>query len=200
MDDRNSFENYYRSDAPPPWELGQPSPQLVRTLDAGKLPGRTALEFGCGTGHNAVELARRGYEVTAVDFVPEAIQAAERLAEQAGLRVRFLCGDLLKLNLGGPYDVLFDRGVYHHIRRSNWEHFAEVLRTVSQPGTHYLSLAGNAEETPPPDQGGPPRVTEEQIRSELGSIFEILELERFRFGLEGQSYRPLAWYILMRRT
>lgn len=199
MDDLQHFRQRYVASEPPPWEIHSPDPMLVATLNEGKLPGKTVLEFGCGSGHNAVEFARRGYEVTAVDFVPEAIEAARSLAEREGVNIRFLCGDLLELDLGGPYDVLFDRGVYHHVRRVDLEGFLRVLERVSRPGTHYLSLAGNANEQNPPGQPGPPRVSEDEIRSELGRLFDILELKPFRFGLEGQSFRPLGWYILMRR-
>src|SRR5206468_10448480 len=50
-----------------PWDSGVPEAELVRLLDAGTLAGKTVLEIGCGTGTNAVELARRGFVVTAMD-------------------------------------------------------------------------------------------------------------------------------------
>src|SRR5215471_2907167 len=59
-----------------PWDSGKPSEELIKVLNAGKLNGKTALEIGCGTGTNAIELARRGFEVTAVDCVEEAIRIA----------------------------------------------------------------------------------------------------------------------------
>lgn len=38
---------------------------------AGTPPGK-ALGFGCGTGTNAITLARHGWQVTGVDFAPKA--------------------------------------------------------------------------------------------------------------------------------
>jgi hypothetical protein len=41
-------------------------------------------------------------------------------------------------------------------------------------------------------------VTEQEIRDELGSLFDIVELREFRFWTNQLGYRPLAWSILMR--
>ena len=46
-------------------------------------PGR-ALDVGCGSGRDAVYLAQRGWHVTAVDFVDEALANAKRRAAEAG--------------------------------------------------------------------------------------------------------------------
>jgi methyl halide transferase len=186
-------QRYVEGDAP--WDSGRPSSELIRVLDAGLLPGKSALEFGCGTGTNAIELARRGYGVTAVDLVDVAIDRAREKARQAGVTVNFMVGDLTLLDLGGPHDVLFDRGVYHTIRSRNLPGFLKTVKQVSRRGTRWLSLAGNPRE---PGPRGPPTVREEEIRSELGPLFKILDLHEFRFDLS-QDFQPLAWSILMER-
>lgn len=43
------------------------------------------LEVGCGAGHTAVELAKRGYRVTAIDAVPEMIRRTRMRAEASGV-------------------------------------------------------------------------------------------------------------------
>src|SRR5437899_9347597 len=126
-----------------PWDSGKPSEELVRLLDAGKLTGKTVLEIGCGTGTNAIELARRGFQVVAVDIVEQAIQAAREKARDAKLKVVFRVADALKDDLGGPYDILFDRGTYHCLRRENLKEFQDVLKRVTRSGSWWLSLAGN---------------------------------------------------------
>jgi SAM-dependent methyltransferase len=178
-----------------PWDTGRPNPEILRVVEAGGLPGPTLLEFGCGTGTNAIELARRGYRVTAVDLVEIAVEKAREKARRAGVTVDLRQGDLTQLDLGGPYDALLDSGVYHGIRQRDLEGFHRVLERVTRPRTRWLSLAGNARE---PSAHGPPVVTEAEIRRELEPLFRIVELREFRWDLR-PDLQPLAWSILMER-
>ena len=178
-----------------PWDSGRPDPELIRAVTAGELPGTTLLELGCGMGTNAIELARRGYRVKAIDLVDLPIQQARERARKAGVAVEFLSGDLTKLDLGGPFDCLVDVGLYHGIRNRDLPGFLSTLRRVSRSGTRWLCLAGNANETLP---DGPPVVREEEFRTELEPLFRILRVREFRFDLS-RDFRPLAWSILAER-
>lgn len=66
------------------------------------LAGQRLLDAGCGTGALAVEAARRGAEVVAVDISPGLIALArERLEGQRGSgRVTFLVGDMCDPSFG----------------------------------------------------------------------------------------------------
>ena len=57
-------------------------------------PGR-ALDLACGEGRNAVWLARRGWEVTGVDFAGVGLEKARRLSEEAGVEAEWVESDLL---------------------------------------------------------------------------------------------------------
>jgi len=60
----------------------------------------------------------------------------------------------------------------------------------------WLSLAGNSKEETDP---GPPVVNEQEIRAELGPLFDIIDMREFRFATNQSDFRPLGWSILMRR-
>jgi 2-polyprenyl-3-methyl-5-hydroxy-6-metoxy-1,4-benzoquinol methylase len=195
-DSVHDFEKAYAT-GQTPWDSGVPDAELLRVINEGLLPGRTLLEFGCGTGTNAIELTRLGYEVTAVDYVPQALEKAREKARADRIEIDFRLVDLTKdPDLGGPYDVLFDRGVYHHIRRVDLAAFQRVLKRVSRHGTYWLSLAGNAKEK---TEFGPPRVHEHEIRAELEPLFEIIELRELRLVTNSADFAPLFWSILMKR-
>ena len=189
------FEKSYQT-GDTPWDSGVPSAELVRVLDAGLLPGKTVLEIGCGTGTNAIAFARRGCRVTAVDFVDLAVRRAREKARKAGVEIDFRVGDATWMDLGGPYDVVFDRGVYHGIRTRNLPAFLTMLEHVTRKGTRWLCLAGNAKE---PMVNGPPVVSGAEFRAELEPLFKILDVREFRFALDREDFRPLAWSILMER-
>jgi len=179
-----------------PWDSGRPCPELLRVLNSGQLSGKTVLEIGCGTGTNAIELARRGFKVTAIDPVPQAIEAAREKAAQSGIAVDFRVADAIKDDLGGPYDILFDRGVYHFLRRVDVAAFQVMAQRVTRPGSFYFSLSGNAKEQ---TEYGPPRVHEHELRAELGTLFDVVELRETQFDTNSPDFRPLAWAALMRR-
>ena len=196
MSERVDFVQRYAA-GQTPWDSGLPDEELVRLLDAGKLTGKSVLEIGCGMGTNAVELARRGFVVTAVDLVDQAIRTARDKARQSEVTVSFRVGNVLNDGVGGPYDILFDRGVYHGLRLEDLAGFQGFLQRVTRPGSWWLSLAGNANEQR--EGAGPPVVHEHEIRAELEPLFDIVELREFRFTTNQPDFRPLAWSILMRR-
>ena len=70
----------------------EPNRFLVAETE-GLAPGR-ALDLACGEGRNALWLAQRGWEVTAVDFAGVAIEKAGTLAEARGVQVAWGVVDL----------------------------------------------------------------------------------------------------------
>jgi SAM-dependent methyltransferase len=185
-----------------PWDSGRPSAELCRILRAHQIAPCRALELGCGTGTNAVYLAQQGFDVTGIDIAPLAIEQARTKAAAARATVRFILGDVLQdLDLGPSYPLVFDRGLYHSVRRHNLAGFLKLIDRITHPGSLYLTLTGNANDKTPEDQG-PPRVSARELCTELEPAFELIELREFRFdavGTEGESFRPLAWSVLMRK-
>ena len=208
-----------------PWESGHPSTELRRVVEqTDELPRGRLLELGCGTGTNAIYLARRGFKVTAVDGSHEAISRARGLSDDArrcgeSLAVEFHIADVVDLptalftaahgdsasgdtsqagqRSSEPFDVVFDRGCYHCVRQASLAAFQAMLARVTRPGTRFLLLTGNANE--PRGDRGPPRVDERELRDDLGGLFEFLRVSAFRFDDTGDGTRPLAWSVLLQR-
>ena len=198
MTDVPRWEEMYQAGTPP-WDTGRVSSELIRVVQAAKIGPCRAIELGCGTGTNAVWLAQQGFDMTGVDLVPQAVDRATKRATEAGVRVRFVAADLLKLpDLGEPFEFLFDRGCYHAVRREDATGYVNAVDRLLRPGATGLVLAGNAKE---PHDPGPPVVDEQQLRSELGSRFEIVALTEFRFDADvgGVDFKPLAWSCLLRK-
>jgi SAM-dependent methyltransferase len=93
--DQGFWDDRYRSQ-PALWS-GRPNRQL--TVEADQLTPGNALDVGCGEGADAIWLAERGWQVTAVDISPVALergalQAVEVSAEVAD-RIHWLHQDLI---------------------------------------------------------------------------------------------------------
>jgi SAM-dependent methyltransferase len=207
-----------------PFFVDKPDESLESYLERGLLaPGR-ALDLGCGPGRNALHLAARGFEVDAVDLSPVAIAWAEERAREAGAGVRFHCGDAFELMgdgvesaLGGPYDLVYDSGCFHHLPPHRRISYLDLLDRVLAPGGHLAltcfaagamgSELSDAELYEPARHGergqlhGGLAYTPESLRWIFADLTEV-ELRRMydepagspRFG------EPFLWTALFRRV
>jgi len=97
-------------------------------LDEGLLRPCTVLEPGCGTGADAILLARRGFEVTAVDSSPLAIERARVRAERLAVLPRFVLGDVFEFGpRAGRFDLIYECGFYHFMRQTALERYLDLL-------------------------------------------------------------------------
>jgi SAM-dependent methyltransferase len=121
-----------------PWEIG-PRQELVELVRAGQLrPGR-AVDLGCGTGANAVFLARHGFDVTGVDFAPAALAKATTRAAEAGVQVRFVEDDLTSLRHRlGTFDLLVDYGTLDDLSPADRARYVDNVLPLAGPGARFL--------------------------------------------------------------
>ena len=63
------------------------------------------LDVGCGTGRHAIELTKRGYSVTGIDFSGSQLERAREKATACGLNITFLLHDARKLPFENEFDI-----------------------------------------------------------------------------------------------
>ncbi len=68
-------------------------------------PG-TALDLGCGTGRIILDLARRGWITTGVDWADQAIVLARETAHESGLDATFIVADTTCWRPEAPFDLV----------------------------------------------------------------------------------------------
>jgi 2-polyprenyl-3-methyl-5-hydroxy-6-metoxy-1,4-benzoquinol methylase len=135
------------------WESGFRSPRNERFYELAfdKILGRVRppagsvfLEVGCGGGFHAMRLARRGYEVKAVDFSDSVLDVARANVRAAGLEQLIDVGreDLVDLSYAdGSFDYVLCWGVLMHV--PELERAIEELGRVIAPGGHLIVHEGN---------------------------------------------------------
>ena len=115
---RDRVEDYFDRSATKVWERltsDAPVSGIRATVRAGRdrmravmlaelprqMTGLRVLDAGCGTGAAAVEMARRGAEVLAVDISPKLVAIArERAPAEVRGRIEFAAGDMLEVATG----------------------------------------------------------------------------------------------------
>ncbi len=67
------WDSAYREQAhfagPPPWNIGEPQPELAALIEQGKFRS-DVLDAGCGFAELSLALAARGYTVVGIDLTP----------------------------------------------------------------------------------------------------------------------------------
>lgn len=168
----------------PPWDTGISPPEL-RAFIAEHDPG-CALDLGCGTGTNAVTLAEHGWQVTGVDYVPQAIWAARRKAKKAGVAhlTEFKVDDVLEADLGAEsFNLVLDIGCFHSFAAQDIEHYSDLVQRLTAP-RGFLLLYTHLKRDPMDIQGA----SEEDLNVLEGHLTLIHRQD----GMEGAS-RPSSW-------
>jgi 2-polyprenyl-3-methyl-5-hydroxy-6-metoxy-1,4-benzoquinol methylase len=123
MSDEQAWDERYR-ESDRIWS-GNPNVVLVaEVLDLA--PGR-ALDLGCGEGADAVWLARRGWQVTAVDISGVALSRAASHAAEAGVEIDWQRHDLEQSFPAGEFDLISAQFLHF------WEEFdrEKILRRAA---------------------------------------------------------------------
>jgi cyclopropane fatty-acyl-phospholipid synthase-like methyltransferase len=77
---------------------------------AGLVKGDHVLDFMCGYGRHALELAKRGIQVTAIDNADEYITEIREQSNEAGLPVQAIHVDILQANLQDTFKAALCMG------------------------------------------------------------------------------------------
>ena len=131
-----------------PWERRDVDESWRPLLDGphAPTPGR-ALDVGCGSGRDAIYLAKRGWQVTAVDAVEKALAAARQRAAIEGVEVQWVAGDVAglgRLGLKPGYDLLYDFGCIHGLPDAARKGAAAGLTELAAAGATLLITAFKA--------------------------------------------------------
>ena len=91
-----------------------------------RLPGGRALDLACGTGRNALHLARAGYQVDAMDIATAALERGAQRALELGVEVNWIAVDLDDVELARDcYDLVV---VARYVNRALTDALMDSLR------------------------------------------------------------------------
>lgn len=184
-----------------PWDTGSPDANLIDVIERYGITGGHALDIGCGTGTNAIWLAKQGFSTTGIDVSETAIELATEKANDEGVDCRLLVRNVFEASdFEGPYDFVYDRGCFHTFHETGEsERFAERVGSLLKPASLWHSLIGSEDDK---HAGmGPPTMTATQVTRAVEPYFQILELRAVSFdvNLERRVLEVLGWQLVARK-
>ncbi len=163
---RQTFDRLYGDAAAPedlPWNHGTPSDFLEQVVAARPDDGR-ALDLGCGSGVDSVFLAQHGWQVTSLDFMPQAVEMTRKRAEAAGVTVSAQVADITTWPGDGTFDVIVDAGCLHALEMVDRPAYRRQLLQWLAIGGDYVLRHAERRHLFDRRQMGPKRVSRRRIK------------------------------------
>ena len=178
-----------------PWFNPELDEDLENALDEIGLQRGSALDLGTGPGTQAMELARRGFTVTATDISEAAIRLASEKARKQRLEITWKQDDILDTRLDRQFDLIFDRGCFHVLAPERRGDYVRIVSGLLKTGGYlFLKCFSRLQ----PGEQGPYRFTPEQIREIFGSRLSVLSIKETVY--QGTlDPLPRALFCAMRR-
>lgn len=195
-----------------PFFVDVPDENLVRWVESGAVPRGAAIDLGCGQGRNAVYLARQGWRVQAVDFSASAVAWARERVAAGAVDVTVTQCSVFELpdSVGGPFDLAYDGGCFHHMAPHRRTGYVELVAGLVRPGGCFGLVCfrpeggsgySDAEVYEKRSLGGGLGYTEAQLRALWSGPFEIESLAAMEERAAGAATfgRGFLWAMRARR-
>jgi 2-polyprenyl-3-methyl-5-hydroxy-6-metoxy-1,4-benzoquinol methylase len=100
-------------------------------------PGKLALDYGCGWGHYAIELQKKGYSVDAIDLDPNEIAICNHVWGKQE-KIRYLNKTITEYE-DKKFDLIVSSQVIEHVHNVG-NYLSEINRTLKDDGTLVIGL------------------------------------------------------------
>jgi SAM-dependent methyltransferase len=175
------WDSVYRQqgvfEGPPPWNIGEPQPELAALVRAGKVRS-DVLDAGCGYAELSLALAAEGYTVVGVDLTPTAVAAATKAAEERGLsNASFVQADITSLTgYDGRFNTVIDSTLFHSLPVEGRDGYLRSVHRAAAPGAGYYVLVFAKGAFPAEMETKPNEVDEDELRAAVSKYWEIDEI------------------------
>jgi len=133
------------------WDRGAANPALFRWLSTELVPPCSVLVPGCGRGHEVIELAARGFAVTAVDFARAPIRELTYRLSSANLVADVVCENVLRTLPNKPFDAVYEQTCLCAMHPKLWAGYEMCLaRNLSAGGKLFALFLQTSGQNGPP--------------------------------------------------
>jgi SAM-dependent methyltransferase len=175
------WDSAYRQEAgfegPPPWNIGEPQPELAALAAAGKFRS-DVLDAGCGYAELSLALAADGYTVHGVDLTPTAVAAATKAAAERGLSsATFEQGDITSFSgHDGRFNTVVDSTLFHSLPVEGRDGYLQSVHRAAADGAGYFVLVFAKGAFPAEWETKPNEVDEDELRAAVSKYWQVDEI------------------------
>jgi SAM-dependent methyltransferase len=179
MDWEGAYRQEGEFEGPPPWNIGEPQPELAALAAAGKFRS-DVLDAGCGYAELSLALAADGYTVHGVDLTSTAVAAAIKAAQQRGLSsASFEQADITAFSgHDGRFNTVVDSTLFHSLPVEGRADYLRAVHRAAADGAGYFVLVFARGAFPAEWEQKPNEVDEDELRSAVSRYWEIDEIRR----------------------
>ena len=121
-----------------PWDFGGVPAALKSFLARSSAPGRVLIP-GCGSGYEVQAFHEAGYDVTAIDFSPAAVDQARKVL--GALAKKVILGDFFTHDFERNFfDLVYERTFLCSMPPSRWSDYTNRMATLLSPGGKLIGL------------------------------------------------------------
>jgi len=155
-----------------PWDFGRVPSALKSFLERSSVPGRILIP-GCGSGYEVQAFHAAGYDVSAIDFSPAAVDQAKRVL--GVLAERLILGDFFTHDFGQRrFDLIYERTFLCSMSPSRWPEYVNRMADLLMPGGRLIGvfLYGQG-----PSSGPPFPLTDAEANKLFKKHFQLVRSE-----------------------
>ena len=177
MDWDDAYRGMSEFEGEPPWNIGEPQPELAALINAGKVRS-DVLDAGCGHAELSLALAADGYTVVGIELSETAVAVATKAAEERGLtNATFVQDDITTFTgFDGRFNTIIDSTLFHSLPVEGRDGYQQSVYRAAAPGAAYYILVFAKGAFPAELEMKPNEVTEDELRAAVGKYWEIDEI------------------------
>jgi SAM-dependent methyltransferase len=180
-DEVMNWDDTYREqgpfEGPPPWNIGEPQPELAALHREGKFRS-DVLDAGCGHAELSLALAADGLTVVGIDLSPTAIAAATSAAQERGLtNASFVQADITNFTgYDDRFNTVIDSTLFHSLPVDGRDGYLRSVHQAAAPGARSYILVFAKGAFPAELETKPNEVDEDELRDAVSKHWEIDEI------------------------
>tara|TARA_B100000029_G_C17561654_1_gene953602 strand:- start:1484 stop:2122 length:639 start_codon:yes stop_codon:yes gene_type:complete len=172
------------------WDIGAPTPIFSDWINKQNTKLNICV-LGAGNGWDAVNFAKNGHEVTAVDFAQKAVNNMANLAKKEKINLKILKLDIFRLKdfYSNYFDVIVEYTCFCAIHPKDRIRYIELVNKILKPGAQLVALFFPLNVDRNKDSGPPFSIDLNEVRSEFSRYFNLISDNYHKLSIKPRENR-----------